>query len=106
MRLANGSASGRALFRDWSRRAARVPIVAVSAAACATPTGAFDPLDQIADVCRRYEVWLHVDAAHGGALAFSDQHHHLLTGIEQADSVVCDAHKMMFVPALCAMLFY
>jgi L-2,4-diaminobutyrate decarboxylase len=51
-------------------------------------------------------VWLHVDAAHGGALAFSDRHRHRLAGLELADSVVCDAHKMMFVPALCAMLFY
>jgi L-2,4-diaminobutyrate decarboxylase len=87
-------------------RARGVPIVAVSAAACATPIGAFDPLTEIADVCRRYDVWLHVDAAHGGALAFSARHQHLLAGIEQADSVVCDAHKMMFMPALCAMLFY
>ncbi|HJQ81124.1 MAG TPA: pyridoxal-dependent decarboxylase [Lacipirellulaceae bacterium] len=83
-----------------------VPIIAVSSAACATPIGAFDPLDQIAEVCRRHSVWLHVDAAHGGALAFSKRHRHLLAGIDQADSVVCDAHKMMFMPALCAMLFY
>ena len=87
-------------------RARGVPIVAVSAAACATPIGAFDPLTEIADVCRRHEVWLHVDAAHGGALAFSTRHRHLVDGIDQADSVVCDAHKMMFMPALCAMLFY
>jgi L-2,4-diaminobutyrate decarboxylase len=78
----------------------------VSAASCATPIGAFDPLDDIAEVCRRHEVWLHVDAAHGGALAFSSRHRHLLAGLEKADSVVCDAHKMMFMPALCAMLFY
>jgi L-2,4-diaminobutyrate decarboxylase len=87
-------------------RSRGVPIIAVSAAACATPIGAFDPLADIADVCRRHEVWLHVDAAHGGALAFSCRHRHLLAGIERADSVVCDAHKMMFMPALCAMLFY
>jgi L-2,4-diaminobutyrate decarboxylase len=83
-----------------------VPIVAVSAASCATPIGAFDPLSDLADVCRRHDVWLHVDAAHGGALAFSRRHRHLLKGVEQADSVVCDAHKMMFMPALCALLFY
>lgn len=89
---------------DLRRRG--VPIVAVSAAACATPTGAFDPLAEVAEVCRRHEVWLHVDAAHGGALAFSERHRHRIAGLEMADSVVCDAHKMMFVPALCAMLFY
>lgn len=82
------------------------PIVAVSGAACATPIGAFDPIPEIVDVCRRHEVWLHMDAAHGGALAFSARHRHLIAGIEQADTVVCDAHKMMFMPALCAMLFY
>jgi L-2,4-diaminobutyrate decarboxylase len=87
-------------------RARDVPVIAVSAAACATPIGAFDRLDEIAQVCSRHSVWLHVDAAHGGALAFSQRHRHLLAGIDQADSVVCDAHKMMFMPALCAMLFY
>ena len=48
-------------------RSKGVPVVAVSAAACATPIGAFDPLEQIAEVCRRHDVWQHVDAAHGGA---------------------------------------
>jgi L-2,4-diaminobutyrate decarboxylase len=91
-------------LRDLRSRG--VPLIAVSAASCATPIGAFDPLPEVADVCRRHEVWLHVDAAHGGALTFSSRHRHLLSGIELADSVVCDAHKMMFMPALCAMLFY
>ncbi len=83
-----------------------VPIIAVSAAACATPIGAFDPLAEIAEVCRRHDVWLHVDAAHGGAACFSQRYRHLLAGIELADSTLCDAHKMMCMPALCAMLFY
>ena len=87
-------------------RKKNVPIVAVSAAACATPIGAFDPLVDIADVCRRHEVWLHVDAAHGGAACFSAKHRHLVEGLELADSLVCDAHKMMFMPALCALVFY
>jgi len=87
-------------------RSRGVPIVAVSATSCATPIGAFDPLPEIADVCERHGVWLHVDAAHGGAVSFSDRHRHLLAGIERADTVVCDAHKMMFMPALCALLFY
>jgi L-2,4-diaminobutyrate decarboxylase len=87
-------------------RSRGVPVVAVSAAACATPIGAFDSLAELAEVCRRHEVWLHVDAAHGGALVFSRRHRHLLAGIEQADSVVCDAHKMLFMPALCAILLY
>ena len=87
-------------------RSKNVPIVAVSAAACATPIGAFDPLVAIAEVCRRHGVWLHVDAAHGGAACFSGKHRHLVEGLHLADSVVCDAHKMMFMPALCALVFY
>ena len=76
------------------------------ACACATPIGAFDPLVEIGEVCRRYEVWLHVDAAHGGSALFSRTHRDLLRGLELADSVVWDAHKMMFVPALCAFVLY
>ncbi len=87
-------------------RAVNRPIVAVVACACATPTGAFDPLPDIAAVCRRHGVWLHVDAAHGGAAVLSDRHRHLLAGLELADSVVWDAHKMLFVPALCAFVLY
>lgn len=81
-------------------------IVAVTAGACATPIGAFDPLNEVADVCEAHGVWMHVDAAHGGAMLMSDQHRHLLSGIDRADSVVWDAHKMLFVPALCAFAFY
>lgn len=82
------------------------PVVAVSACACATPTGAFDPLPAIADVCEKHRVWLHVDAAHGGGAVFSPRYRHLLAGLERADSFICDAHKLLFVPALCAFVFY
>ncbi|MCA9064407.1 MAG: hypothetical protein KDA96_15155 [Planctomycetaceae bacterium] len=81
-------------------------VLAVSACACATPTGAFDPIPEIADVCQRHQVWLHVDAAHGGSVLLSRKHRHLVAGLERADSVVWDAHKMMFVPALCAAVLY
>ena len=87
-------------------RAGNQAIVAVSACACATPIGAFDPLNEVADVCRRHDVWLHVDAAHGGSACFSARHRHLLDGLERADSIVWDAHKMLFVPALCAFVLY
>jgi L-2,4-diaminobutyrate decarboxylase len=80
-------------------------IVAVVACSCATPIGAFDPLEDIAAICEKYEVWLHVDAAHGGSACLSPRHRHLVAGLERADSVIWDAHKMMFVPALCAFVF-
>lgn len=83
-----------------------VPVVAVVAVASSTPTGAFDPLHEIADICERHSVWMHVDAAHGGPVCFSRKHRHLVSGLERADSLVFDAHKMMFLPAVCALVFY
>ncbi len=87
-------------------RAKGHPIVAVVACACSTPVGAFDQLEEIADVCGRHGAWLHVDAAHGGAAALSPRYRHLVAGLDRADSLVWDAHKMLFVPALCAFVFY
>ena len=102
-----GRMDPRRLDEELTRiRARKQPIVGVVACACATPTGAFDPLDDIADVCGRHGVWLHVDAAHGGAAVLSDRHRHLVAGLERADSVVWDAHKMLFVPGLCAFVLY
>jgi L-2,4-diaminobutyrate decarboxylase len=87
-------------------RAKNQPVVAVVACACATPIGAFDPLPDITDVCRRYGVWLHVDAAHGGSAMLSARYRHLVDGLGEADSLIWDAHKMLFVPGLCAFVFY
>lgn len=81
-------------------------VIAVAASSCSTPIGAFDDLSAIADVCEKHGVWLHVDAAHGGGVLFSKAHRHRLEGIARADSVVWDAHKMLFVPALCAFVFF
>lgn len=87
-------------------RRAGTPVIAVAAGSCATPIGAFDPLEEIWPICRKHAAWLHVDAAHGGAACFSERHRHLVAGLHQADSVAFDAHKMMFMPALCAIVFY
>lgn len=87
-----------AIERDL--RAGRVPCC-VAGAAGATSTGIVDPLDELADIARRYDCWFHVDAAYGGALAFSARHKYLLRGIERADSVTIDPHKWMFVPFAC-----
>jgi len=96
-----------ALDRQLSElRSRQVPVLAVVACAGTTLTGAFDRLPELADVCERYGVWLHVDAAHGGAAAFSPRFRHLVAGLERADSFLCDAHKMMFTPALCAFVFH
>ena len=93
-----------AMLADLHTRGQQV--VAVSACACSTPTGAIDPIEEIADVCRRHEVWLHIDAAHGGAACLSARYRRLVAGLHGADSLVWDAHKMLFVPALCGFVFY
>jgi L-2,4-diaminobutyrate decarboxylase len=85
----------RALGQTRGRR-----VIGIVAAAGSTATGAFDPLDELADLAARTGLWLHVDAAHGGAAALSLGHRHKLRGIERADSVVWDAHKLLMMPAL------
>ncbi len=76
-------------------------VMAVVANACATGSGLFDPINEIAKVCQKQQVWLHVDACHGASFLVSNKLKHLLDGAEQADSFVWDAHKMMRVSGLC-----
>jgi len=61
-------------------------------------TGAIDPLPEIAEVCRKYGAWFHVDGAYGGLFALCDEGRDLLRGIDQADSVALDPHKTLFLP--------
>lgn len=75
-------------------------VVGIIAAAGSTATGAFDPLDDLADLAHQHQLWLHVDAAHGGGLAMSPKYRPKLRGIARADSVVWDAHKLLMMPAL------
>jgi aromatic-L-amino-acid decarboxylase len=70
----------------------------VVASAGTVDTGAIDPLPDIAELCRRYGAWLHVDGAYGGLFALCDEGRALLRGIEQADSVALDPHKTLFLP--------
>lgn len=78
--------------------------VAVVATAGTTLTGAIDPLDQIADVCARHRVWMHVDGAYGGPAAGVPEVAAQFKGIERADSVTVDAHKWMGVQKSCSLV--
>ncbi|WP_406088016.1 pyridoxal phosphate-dependent decarboxylase family protein [Kitasatospora purpeofusca] len=73
--------------------------VAVVATAGTTDTGAVDPLPAVAELAARYDAWLHVDAAYGGGALLSDRLAPLLDGIERADSVSLDWHKLGWQPA-------
>ncbi|MFT3692532.1 MAG: aminotransferase class I/II-fold pyridoxal phosphate-dependent enzyme [Kofleriaceae bacterium] len=75
-------------------------VIGIVAAASSTATGAFDPFPELADLAAEKGLWLHVDAAHGGGVAMSAAHREKLRGIERADSVVWDAHKLLMMPAL------
>ncbi|RNL86963.1 pyridoxal phosphate-dependent decarboxylase family protein [Halostreptopolyspora alba] len=71
--------------------------MAVVATAGTTDFGSIDPLEEVADLCRRFGAWLHVDAAYGCGLLVS-RRRHLLDGAERADSVTVDFHKSFFQP--------
>lgn len=81
-------------------------ILALVGSACTTSTGAFDPLQGMADWAEAHDVWFHVDGAHGAPVAFSETHRHLVQGMDRAQSVVMDFHKLCGLPALCTGVFY
>jgi aromatic-L-amino-acid decarboxylase len=82
--------------------AAGVVPVAVVATAGTTLTGAVDPLDAVADVCARHDVWLHIDGAYGLPGAAAPTAAPLFAGLERADSATIDAHKWLGVQKSCS----
>ncbi len=90
----------RAIAED--RAAGAVPVM-VAATAGTTGGGMIDPLHACADIAAAEHLWLHVDAAWGGAVLASDRLRGLLAGIERADSMTIDAHKWLATTMGCAL---
>ncbi len=78
--------------------------IALVANACSTAVGIYDPLDELGDFCRAHSLWYHVDGAHGASALLSEKHKVLMKGVEKADSLIWDAHKLLQTPSLCAAL--
>jgi aromatic-L-amino-acid decarboxylase len=91
----NVAALRRAIEEDLS--AGLLPLAVVSTIGTTSATSV-DPTAEIAAVCREHRVWLHVDAAYGGAIALLPEGRSLLNGVEAADSIVVNPHKWLFVP--------
>jgi aromatic-L-amino-acid/L-tryptophan decarboxylase len=64
-----------------------------------------DPVPAIVEICRREGMWLHVDAAYGGAAALLPEKRSVLAGCSEADSLVVNPHKWLFVPLDCSVLY-
>jgi len=75
------------------------------AATCATTLlGAYDPLDAMAEICQKHNIWLHADGSFGGSILLSQKHRHLMQGIEKTDSFAWNPHKLMNIPLICSAL--
>ena len=82
---------------DADIRAGSRPL-AVVATVGTTSTGSVDPVPEISDICEARGIWLHVDAAYGGALGALEEGRWAMAGTERADSIVVNPHKWLFVP--------
>jgi aromatic-L-amino-acid decarboxylase len=78
---------------------------AVVATVGTTSTTSVDPVPQIADICERYGLWLHVDGAYGGSAAIAPEMRPVLAGCERADSLIVNPHKWLFTPIDCSVFY-
>ena len=83
-----------------------IRIISVVASSCSTSTGSYDDLEAVAGFCEKHDLWMHVDGAHGMGVLFSEKYSDRVKGIDRADSIVIDFHKMLLVPALNTLVMF
>lgn len=86
-----------------AKAAGKTPLF-VNATAGTTVLGSYDPFHAVAEICKRHNLWLHVDASWGGPVIFSEKRKARISGVEKANSLAINPHKMMGVPITCSFL--
>ena len=81
-------------------------VMLLVANACATATGYYDPIRKMGEFSRKHNIWFHVDGAHGTVALLTEKYKDYFDGIELADSLIWDAHKMLRTPALCTAVLF
>lgn len=76
----------------------------VNAGAGTTVLGSYDPFPQIGQLCRKHNLWFHIDGSWGGSVVFSESLKHKMIGSGMADSLTVNPHKMLGVPMTCSFL--
>ena len=70
----------------------------INATVGTTVMGAIDPISEISEICKKHDIWLHLDGAYCGSIIFSEKHKHLVKGIEHSDSFCFNPHKTLGTP--------
>lgn len=78
--------------------------VMVNLTAGTTVLGAFDSIPPVSEICKKHNIWLHVDGAYCGSVLFSKKYKHLIEGVELVDSFSFNAHKMLGTPLSCSLI--
>jgi aromatic-L-amino-acid decarboxylase len=78
---------------------------AVVATVGTTSTTSVDPIPHIAEICERYNLWLHIDGAYGGSAAVDPAMRWVIAGWDRADTIIINPHKWLFTPIDCSVLF-